>query len=94
MTLDELRTALDGMKHLPGDTQIILQKDAEGNAYSPLDGLDETMYLPETAWSGEAHMTDEQIQAQITANPDSKWNLEKDRAPEGSVPAVVLWPVN
>jgi hypothetical protein len=94
MTLDELRTALDGMKHLPGNTQVILQKDAEGNGYSPLDGLDETMYLAKTAWSGEAHMTDEQLRAQITANPASGWDLEEDRAPEGSALAVVLWPVN
>jgi hypothetical protein len=93
MTLDELRKALDELG-LAGDTSVILQKDAEGNGYSPLDGADEAMYLAESTWSGETYMTDEQLQAKIKADPNGRWDPEKDGAPEGAVRVIVLWSVN
>ena len=37
------------------EAEIILQKDAAGNSYSPLAGVDiEVVYIPKTSWSGEA----------------------------------------
>ena len=36
------------------DYDVILQKDSEGNGYSPLtDEIEEGYYEPETAWYGE-----------------------------------------
>ncbi|MCX4681656.1 hypothetical protein OG413_41380 [Streptomyces sp. NBC_01433] len=87
MTLAELRTALAELDHLPGDTTVVLAKDAEGNAFSPLDEVDPSMYHAETEWSGERYMTDAARQAQ--ADPD-----DYDKAPDNAVPAVLLWPTN
>jgi len=93
MTLDELRKALASMRHLPGDTPVVLQKDAEGNGYSPLAGGEEGMYLAHSTWSGEAHLTPEQL-AEKLEDPDSGYDEEDDAAPEGSVRVLILYPVN
>lgn len=38
------------------DMEIIIQKDAEGNGYSPLSGVDDNcIYIPDNNWSGEAY---------------------------------------
>ena len=37
----------------PRDRKVILQKDAEGNGFSPLAAASEEMYAAESAWSGE-----------------------------------------
>lgn len=85
MTKDELIKFLIELD-VPGDTLIILQKDGEGNGYSPLSGLDKCMYEAESKWAGQAYLTDEQVDA-------SDYD-EEDKAPESAVPAIVLWPVN
>jgi hypothetical protein len=87
VTLDELRTAIAKLDHLPGDTPVVMSKDAEGNGFSPLVEVDPGMYLAETTYSGEHYMTEEQRQAE--PNPD-----EYSEAPDGAVPAVFLWPTN
>jgi hypothetical protein len=51
MTVKDLIEALSSM---PPDAQVILQKDGEGNGYSPLaDANDNCVYTPDTTWSGE-----------------------------------------
>lgn len=85
MNVEELRKFLESY---PDDVEIILQKDSEGNGYSPLDGADEAMYVAETAWSGEAYMTDAQIDTHLSGYTD------EDRAPEDAVRVIVLWPVD
>lgn len=72
---------------LPGDTPVILTKDAEGNGYSPLVQVATGMYLAETTWSGEHYLTEEQRLAET--HPD-EWTP----APEEAVFAVFLDPVN
>lgn len=93
MTLDELRHLLMTHYHLPGDTLVVLQKDAEGNGYSPLSGGEEAMYLAHSTWSGETHLTPEQL-AEKLRNPELGYDEEGDAAPEGSVRVLILYPVN
>lgn len=50
MTVGELRKNLES---LPDDTEIILQKDSEGNGYSPMYCCEEGWYVPESTYSGE-----------------------------------------
>lgn len=41
------------LKSMPQDAEVILQKDAEGNGYSPLDAVDsDCIYVPDSTWSG------------------------------------------
>lgn len=87
MTLDDLRTQLQALAHLSGDTLVVLAKDGEGNGFSPLAEAEPAMYAADTTWSGERYLTDEQRQA--TGEPD-----ECSEPPDDAVPALFLWPVN
>lgn len=65
----------------PDDMQIILSQDEEGNGFSPLYDVAESM------WAGEYDQTyvpDEFIGTQ--------GYTEEDRAPEDAVKVLVLWP--
>ena len=36
--------------------EVVLQKDSEGNGYSPLAGADpEAVYIPDSTWSGDVY---------------------------------------
>ncbi|KAB1146788.1 hypothetical protein F7R91_14505 [Streptomyces luteolifulvus] len=85
MTLAELRAELDAL-NLPDDTIVVLAKDAEGNGFSPLSVMDGALYEAHSSFSGDWYATD-QMRAQ---NPENDW----DQAPNGTVPAVFLWPTN
>lgn len=53
LTVGQLRARLEG---LPDDMPVILEKDAEGNGYSPLSSADtEYLYEPESTWSGDVY---------------------------------------
>ncbi len=78
MIVSELITLL---QECPQDAQVILQKDAEGNGYSPLEGADdECMYVPESTWSGDVHSLE-------------NYEFEGYDEPK-AVRCVVLFPVN
>lgn len=50
MTVKDLKLAIE---NLPDDMEVILQKDAESNEYSPLESYDtELTYIPKNTWSG------------------------------------------
>jgi hypothetical protein len=86
MTKDELIRELTELD-VPGDTMIVMSKDAEGNDHSPLADLSLGMYDAESTWAGEVYMTDEAREA--SGMPD-----EYGEAPDTAVPALVLCPVN
>jgi hypothetical protein len=50
MTVGELRRELD---NLDPELLVVLQKDSEGNGYSPLSDFEVLNYVPETTWYGE-----------------------------------------
>jgi hypothetical protein len=66
---------------------VILQKDSEGNGYSPLAGVDDELnYLADSTWSGEvkyAKLTPELI----------KQGYGEEDCGDGE-PALVLFPIN
>ena len=65
---------------------VILQKDGEGNGYSPLSRYETASYLAESTYSGEVHpenLTPEHIEQGFT---------EEDI--KGGIPALVLVPIN
>lgn len=52
MTVREL---IDELQKVESERIVILQKDAEGNAYSPISGIDYEglTYVADNTWSGE-----------------------------------------
>lgn len=88
-TVGELRRWLADQ---PADRLVILQKDAEGNGYSPIADATEAMYVAASTWSGEVYPTQEEL-VQLVAQ-GSGWDPEDDAAPDDAVRVVVLGPTN
>lgn len=52
----KVRDLLESIKDLDPDMEVIIQKDAEGNDYSPLSGVDsDCIYVPDCNWSGQVY---------------------------------------
>lgn len=70
------------------ELDVIIQKDSEGNGYSPIAGTDENcIYIAETTWYGDVY--DSTWTADDADMGEEEWAkiLEKPRC-------VVLYPVN
>ena len=86
MKVAELKLQL---QFLPDDMEVILQKDGEGNDYSPCAGADsESIYVPETDWYGKAyHLSWNSTDVCMTS---TEWRqLKKDNKR-----SLILYPVN
>lgn len=56
--IEELRKAADAGL---GDAIVIMQKDAEGNGYSPLYDVEaDAVYVAESTWSGDCPLPEDQ----------------------------------
>jgi hypothetical protein len=85
MTAAELIAELQKM---PPDAQVIMQKDGEGNGFSPLDSLDaDCIYVPDNTWSGE--IIDTRWSASDACQSPEEWEetCKQKRC-------VLLYPVN
>ena len=60
---------------------VILQRDSEGNGFSPLVGAEAAKYRAENKWSGEV------------PHPDDLEDMDEEDK-KGLVDCVVLWPTN
>jgi hypothetical protein len=70
------------------DRVVVMQKDGEGNGYSPLECTDDSVhYQAETTWSGEVGY------AELTPELEERGYGEEDILDDGR-PALVLVPVN
>lgn len=79
---------LEELKGVDPDAEIVLQKDAEGNGYSPLAGVDENaVYIPDSTWSGEVYSTE--WSAYEACMSEDEWNGIKAKPR-----CVVFFPVN
>jgi hypothetical protein len=77
------------------DTVVILAKDSEGNAFSPLaDHGGDGVYHAESAWAGYIEYWDEDDVSDL--GPDRPtWSAWYAAAQEdGGLPCLVLWPTN
>ena len=96
-TLGQLK-ALIAAAELRGATDdhiVVMAKDSEGNAFSPLYTLHEDgLYRPDSSYSGDMEWWDEDDVEDL--GPDrltwSEWYADaRDR---GGLPCIVLWPTN
>ena len=60
--------------------EVIMSKDGEGNNFSPLSDFSESIYIPDSTWSGDV----------INQQDAEEFGLDKDTKPN----CIVLWPVN
>ena len=85
MKVKELLEALAGVDL---EAEVILQKDAEGNGYSPLHVADpDAVYVPDSAYSGDVYSME--WSADDACKTEEEWDTIK------AMPrCVVLAPVN
>lgn len=77
----KIKQLIEELQKLNPEFEVILQRDPEGNAYSPAAGVGEAFYTAISSWSGECHHPDD-VQEM---NEEERKKLET---------VVVLWPVN
>jgi len=86
LTVKEL---IEELKDMPQDAEIIMQKDAEGNGYSPLSVVDlDAIYVPDSTWSGDVYSLD--WTAGDCCLDEEEWEEMKANHPR----CVVLAPIN
>lgn len=74
---------------LPDDMEVIVQKDVEGNEYSPLSDVDSNaIYLVHTSWYGDAYSTN--WSADDACMSEDEWEAFKEKHPK----VLILSPVN
>lgn len=82
---------MDYLTTQPRNRQIVLQKDAEGNGYSPLAEASVGLYVADSTYSGEVHPTPEDVTQWVAdgLGQEGDWYV-----PEEAERVVVLGPVN
>jgi len=85
MTVKELKEAI---ANLPDEMEVVLQKDIEGNGYSPLYGADaDAVYIPDSTWSGDVYSM--KWTADDACMPDDEWEEIKSKPR-----TLILHPIN
>jgi hypothetical protein len=76
-------------KGLPGDTLVVLSRDAEGNLYSPFSTYSHSRYAPtHSELVGDVFPLPEELKAD-----QSLRELYADGIPDTALPALVLYPL-
>jgi hypothetical protein len=76
------------LKKIDPEARIIIQKDGEGNGYSPLAGIDyDVVYVPTSSYSGEIY--DLEWSAEMAGMDDDEWESLKKTAQH-----VLFFPMN
>jgi len=84
----KVKELIEVLKELDPEMECIMQKDSEGNGYSPLSGADpDGIYIADSTWSGDVY--DSNWSAKDAAMDEEEWNeiLEMPRA-------LILFPNN
>ena len=85
MNIKELKEAI---ANLPDEMEVVLQKDSEGNGYSPLSDVDpNALYIPDSTWSGNVFPMD--WTAENAYMTDKEWEEMKSKPR-----TLILAPVN
>lgn len=84
----KVKELIEQLNNMDPEAEIILQKDAEGNGYSPLSGADHNaVYIPDCTWADDVYSTN--WTADEASMTDEEWEAIK------AMPkCVVLFPVN
>lgn len=85
----KVQELIDRLLEEDPEREVIIQKDSEGNEYSPLADIGVARYRPETSWSGEVGL--EELDAEAL---ERGFTDEDVFDGEDDVPAVILYPTN
>lgn len=82
----KVKELIELLQSVDPEREVIIQKDAEGNDYSPLADAWEGSYEADSTWSGYAGI--EELTPELEAQGYSDWDVKS------GVPAIMLVPVN
>lgn len=92
MTVQEL---MDYLSTQPRDRKIILEKDDEGNGYSPLSEVSVGIYVADSTWSGEVYPTPESVAEWVAKGEWTEEDAAESYDPgDAGERVIVLGPVN
>lgn len=75
------------LQKIDQELEVILQKDSEGNGYSPLAGMDDScFYVAENTWSGTVYGSDE--------DPEDYMEPEEWENVRSKGRCCILFPIN
>ncbi len=84
----KVKEVLEALSKADPEAEAILQKDSEGNGYSPLCGIDlKAVYIPDNTWSGMVYPTRSSAEQRGMTKEEWEAIMAKPRC-------VVLFPVN
>lgn len=84
----KVKELIEELSQYNPEAEVIMQKDAEGNGYSPLCGTDgDAVYIAETSWHGEVY--DATMTAEDMDMDEEEWDAIKSNPR-----CVVLFPIN
>ncbi len=87
MKLKELKEII---KNMDDESIVILQKDGEGNGYSPLEGVDDSSnYRADSTWSGKVGY--KYLTRELREQGYSDGDIVSG---DGAEPAIIFYPVN
>ena len=69
------------LQNLDPELEVIIQKDPEGNGYSPMSGAEIGQYLPDSPYSG------------YCIHPDDLPDLDEETYKQLET-VVIFWPIN
>ena len=85
ITVKDLKEMIESF---PDEMEVILQKDSEGNGYSPLAGVDgDAVYVPDSTYSGIVYSMN--WTAKSACVEDEKWEEIKLKPK-----SLILYPTN
>lgn len=85
----KVKLLIEELKTMNPESEVIIQKDSEGNGFSPLKGTDhEAVYVADSTWSGEVY--DINWTAEDADMNEDEWEDILSQQPR----CVVLYPVN
>jgi hypothetical protein len=83
----KVKELIEILSTMDQDREVILQRDSEGNGYSPLCGVDDnTVYESESTSYGEVY------HEKLTEEDRKQGFTEEDLGTGNGVPCVVLFP--
>lgn len=88
MTVKDLK---DLIHNLPDEMEVILQKDAEGNEYSPWIGGYVGIYEPQTTWYGHVFLETDTFE-DVGFDTEEEWEDFKSKMKMRR--SLVLRPIN
>lgn len=84
-----VQALIQELQKLDPNTEIILQKDGEGNGYSPLCGIEEAVYIAENTYSGSVYSLSRS--AEDNGFEEDEWEKIKNCK---DARCAVMYPIN